>query len=154
GAGLAVLWAFTAVITVIVGRSSRVHIAVGPALFFALTLVCAAAVFLAAGAWPSQLAATRRQAAVDAGAALGICYALRMVADSAAGLAWLRWVTPLGWIEELRPLAGPRRLALLPVAALVAVTAGLAIHLAGRRDLNASVLPDRPDGASRLYLLS
>ena len=75
GAGLAVLWTLTAVITVAVGRSSRVHIAAGPALFFALTLVAAAAIFLAAGALASQLAASRRQAAGYAGAALGVCYA-------------------------------------------------------------------------------
>ena len=86
GAGLAALWALTAVITVVVGQLPRVGIAAGPMLFFAVALVAPAAMFLAAGALASQLAATRRQAAAYAGAALGVCYALRMVADSGTGL--------------------------------------------------------------------
>jgi len=142
-AGLATLWALTAVITVAVGRSAKVGIAAGPALFFSVALVAAAAMFLAAGAFTSQLAATRRQAAGYAGAALGVAYALRMVADSDPGLAWLRWASPLGWVEELQPLTGPRPLALLPIAGLTALLAGLAVYLAGRRDLGASLLPDR-----------
>ena len=154
GAGLAVLWMLTAVITVAVGRSPKVGIAPGPALYFALALVAAAAMFLAAGALASQLAASRRQAATYCGAVLGACYALRMVADSATGLDWLRWTTPLGWIENLQPLTGPRPLALLPIAALTALLAGLTIHLAGRRDLGASVLPDRVTPRSRSVLLS
>ena len=150
GAGLAVLWAITAVIAVAVGRSSRVHVAAGPALYFALTLVAAAAIFLAAGALASQLAARRRRAAGYAGAALGVCYALRLVADSASGLAWLHWTTPLGWIEELQPLTSPRPLVLLPLIALVAALATLAVHLAGHRDLGpASWQTALPPGPAR-----
>ena len=63
--------------------------------------------FLAVGALAGQLAATRRQAAAYAGAALGVSYALRLVADSGIGLEWLRWATPLGWVEELQPLTSP-----------------------------------------------
>ena len=154
GAGLAALWAVTAVITVTVGRSARVHIAAGPSLYFALTLVTGAAMFLAAGALASQLAASRRQAAGYAGAALGICYAIRMVADSDASLGWLRWVSPLGWVEELQPLTSPRPAALLPVAVLTVLLAGLAVHLAGRRDLGTSVLPDRAPARERTALLA
>ena len=51
---------------------------------------------------------------------LGASYALRLVADSGVGVDWLRWASPLGWVEELRPLTAPRPLALLPVAATVA----------------------------------
>ena len=61
--GVTVLWAVTALITVVTGRSSKVHIATGPALFFALALVSSAIMFLAVGALTSQLSATRRQAA-------------------------------------------------------------------------------------------
>ena len=142
-AGLVVLWTVTAVIIVAVGRSSKVQIAAGPALYFALALVAPAAMFLAAGALAGQLAATRRQAAGYAGAALGVCYALRMAADSGADLEWLRWATPLGWVEELQPLTDPRPVALLPIIGLVVLLTGLAIHLSGSRDLGASVVPDR-----------
>lgn len=153
GAGLLSLWVVPALTTVVVGRSSQVDIAAGSALFLSLALVSSAAVFLAAGALASQLAATRRQAASYAGAALGVCYALRMVADSGAGLEWLRWASPLGWVEELRPLTSPRPLALLPIAGLVVLLAGLAVHLAGSRDLGASTIPDRTTGSPHTRLL-
>ena len=153
GAGLAALFIVTAAVTAMVGRSSRVDIGVGAALFFALATVASAAVFLAVGALTSQLAPTRRQASAYAGAALGISYALRMVADSGTGLQRLRWVTPLGWVEELQPLTSPRPLALVPIAGLTAVLAALTVHLAGRRDLGASTLPDRPAARPHTALL-
>ena len=116
-AGVATLWAVTALITVIVGRSSRVGHWAGRGAVPPLPLVSAAAMFLAVGALTSQLAATRRQAAGFAAPVLGSSYALRMVADSGTGLAWLRWVSPLGWIEELQPLTSPKPLAVVPIAA-------------------------------------
>ncbi len=143
GCGVAALWVVTAVITVVVGRSSKVDFSVGGALFLAVAVVAAAAMFLAVGAFASQLAATRRQASAYAGAALGVSYALRMVADSGTGLDWLRWVSPLGWIEQLQPLTTPHPFALLPIAGLVGLLSLFTIRLAGERDLGGSTLPDR-----------
>jgi ABC-2 type transport system permease protein len=154
GAGLLTLWGVTAVVTVAVGRASSVDIGVGPCLFLALALVCSAAIFLTAGALASQLAPTRRQAAGYAAAALGVSYALRMIADSGTGLAWLRWLSPLGWVEELRPLTSPQPLMLLPIAALVAAMARLAIALAAARDLGSSVIADRSSARPHTRLLS
>ncbi len=142
-AGVLALWAITALITAVVGHSSKVAVSPSGALFLALAVVSGAAMFLAVGALASQLAATRRQAAAYAGAALGASYALRMVADSGTGLAWLRSVTPLGWIEELQPLTAPRPLMLLPIVGFIAVLAVLTVQLAGHRDLGASTLADR-----------
>ena len=143
GCGVAALWVVTAVITVVVGRSSKVDFSVGGALFLAVAVVAAAAMFLAVGAFASQLAATRRQASAYAGAALGVSYALRMVADSGTGLDWLRWVSPLGWIEQLQPLTTPHPFALLPIAGLVGLLSLFTIRLAGERDLGGSTFPDR-----------
>ena len=56
---------------------------------------------------PASLAPTRRQAASYAAAFLGVCYAVRMVADAGVGLHGLIWASPLGWVEELRPLTAP-----------------------------------------------
>jgi ABC-2 type transport system permease protein len=153
-AGVAALWTFPALVGVLVGRSSKFDIAAGAALFLALALVSSAVVFLAAGALASQLAATRRQAAAYAGTALGVSYLMRMVADSGTGLDWLRWLTPLGWVEELQPLTAPHPLALLPIAGLTAVFAGLAVFLAGARDLGARTLPDRGSTQPHTRLLS
>jgi ABC-2 type transport system permease protein len=153
-AGLVVLWALTAVITVLTGQSSKVGFTPAASLFFALTLVCPAVVFVAAGALASQLATTRRRAAGYAGAGLGVAYALRLVADSSPGLAWMRWTSPLGWVEELQPFNAPRPLALLPVLALVLVLCVLTVYLAGRRDLASGVLPERSTARPRTRLLS
>ncbi|HVC69104.1 MAG TPA: ABC transporter permease subunit, partial [Acidimicrobiales bacterium] len=146
GAGLGALFFLTALVTVVTGRSSKVHFAVGEALFFALALVCSAAVFLAVGALASQLAATRRQAAAYAAYAFGACFALRTVADSGVGLDWLRWATPLGWVENLQPLTASDWVPLIPTAGLVTLLAGATVYLAGTRDLGASTVPDRSSG--------
>ena len=152
--GVAVLWTVSAVITVVVGRSSKVDISAPGALFLAVAVVAAAAMFLAVGALASQLAATRRQASAYAAAALGVSYALRMVADSGTGLGWLRWTSPLGWVEELQPLTAPHPLALLPIVGLIAVLGFLAVRLAGERDLGSSMLDDHASSAPHTRLLS
>jgi len=153
-AGVTILWAITALITAVTGHSSKVDIAPGPALFFALALVSSAVMFLAVGALTSQVAATRRQAASYAAAVLGVSYAIRLVADSGIGLHWLRWASPLGWVEELQPLTRPRPLALLPIAGFTVVAAVIAVRLAGTRDLGASTVPDRTNDTPHLRLLS
>ncbi|WP_276939153.1 hypothetical protein [Ferrimicrobium acidiphilum] len=151
--GVGVLWAVTAALTVATGRYPEVNIAPVPACYFALAAVASAAMFVAVGALTSQLAATRRQAAAYAGWFLGVCYALRMIADAGVGLHWLVWVPPLGWIEELRPLTNPQPLTLLPIIGFIAVLIVSALHLAGRRDLGAATLSDRDQRPSALRLL-
>ena len=154
GAGACALWALTAILTVGVGLDSSVGLAAGPALYFALAMTATAVMFLAVGALTSQLASTRRQAASYAAGFLGGCYALRMIADAGVGLHGLIWASPLGWVEELRPFAGPQPLALLPIAAFTAVLAVTAVRLAGLRDAGAGILADRARSAPRLRLLS
>ena len=152
GAGLVTLFVLTAIGTVLTGRASAVGFTLGQSLYFSVTLVAGAATFLAIGALTSQLASTRRQAAAMAGAVFGICYALRMVADSDPGLHWMVWLSPLGWIEESRPLTGPRPLVLLPVVLLILVVTAVTLHLAGTRDLGAATWPSRDTSAPHLAL--
>ena len=158
GAGAVTLWALTAILTVGVGLDPSVKIAAGPALYFALAMAAPAVMFLAVGALASQLAPTRRQAASYAAAFLGLCYAVRMIADAGVGLHALIWASPLGWVEELRPLAEPQSqsqpLALLPIAAFAAALAAAVVRLAGVRDAGAGILADRAVSAPRLRLLS
>jgi ABC-2 type transport system permease protein len=142
-AGVSALFVTTSIISVAVGRDAKVGISVGSAVYFSVAIVSGALMFLVVGAFCSQLSTSRRQAAGLASVLLGASYALRMIADSSSGLAWLRWATPLGWIEELQPLTTPHSVALVPIVALVAVFAVGTVHLAGRRDLGAGVLSDR-----------
>ncbi|MHB1510261.1 MAG: hypothetical protein ACYCST_12635 [Acidimicrobiales bacterium] len=153
GAGLVSLWAVTAIITVLSGLQSSVGIGVGPSLYFSLAMVATAAMFLAVGAVTSQLAVTRRQAALFGAEFLGVRYGVRLIADAGAGLHRLIWVSPLGWVEELQPLTSPQPLVLLPIAAFTAVLVGVAVRLAGRRDAGASIVADRDHGEAHLGLL-
>ena len=153
GAGAVALWVVTAIITVLSGQSSSVRISVGPSLYFALAMVTTAVMFLAVGAVASQLVATRRQAASCGAALLGVSYAVRLIADAGVGLHGLIWASPLGWVEELQPLTSPRPLALLPIVAFSAVLAVAAVHLAGNRDVGASIVPDRAHSEAHLGLL-
>jgi len=153
GAGAAALWTVTALLTAVVGLSSRVDIAAGPACFLALSFVSTAVMFLAVGALTSQLAPTRRQAAGYAAVVLGVSYALRMVGDAGLGLHWLTRLSPLGWVELLAPLTSPDPVPLVPIALFTAVLAAASIHLAGVRDVGSSLVADRSHAASRVGLL-
>ncbi len=153
-AGAVTLWAVTAAIAICTGLDSEVSITVGAATYLALALVTPAVMFLGIGVLTSQFAATRRQAAAYASVFLGISYALRMLADAGVGLHGLIWVSPLGWVEELRPLTDPQPIALLPIAGLTGVVLLAAVLLADRRDVGASILGDRTPLRSHLRLLN
>ncbi len=154
GAGLLSLWAVTAVVTVAVGATKKVAFSASGSLFLATSLMAGAAVALAVGLLVGQLASSRKQANGVGAAVLGVFFLIRMAANSAASLGWLRWLSPLGWPEELRPLTGSRPMVLLPVAALVAALTAGAVLIAGRRDLGASALPSGDSPPPRLRLLS
>jgi ABC-2 type transport system permease protein len=152
-AGWAVLWALTAGCTLAAGSPSSVGFPVSASLFYATAATASAAMFLAVGALASQLIPTRRQANGLAAAFFAVAFLIRMAADSVSGLAWMRWASPLGWLEDLRPLTGSQPLAFMPVILLIAAAAGAAIVLAGRRDLGAAVLARRPPAKPRTRLL-
>ncbi|MEY2569322.1 MAG: polyether ionophore transport system permease protein [Actinomycetota bacterium] len=111
----------------------------GGAGLVALVIVGGAVAFAAVGAATAELFDTRRAAAGVAGAVLGASALLRIVADGSA-LSALRWATPLGWAEEIRPADGGRP---LPVLLLVLWTAGwvtVAAVARARRDLGAGLV--------------
>lgn len=144
----------TSVIALDVGRDASVDIGAGPMVFFSFAVVVSGALFLALGALLSQIVATRRQASSFGAAILAGSYALRMVADSGGGLGWLRWATPLGWVEELQPLTAPRPLAVLPILACTLAAGYGALQLAGSRDLGAGVLADHSNAPVRTTWLT
>lgn len=154
GAGLLTLWAVTAASYLAIGASPDAQFPVSASLFAATATVAPAAIFLAVGALCGQLAASRRQAGALAASVFGVAYLLRVVAYSSTTLHWLRWASPLGWIDELRALTGSRPLLLIPIAATTAAAAALTIILAGRRDLGASVLAAHDTATARTRLLN
>jgi ABC-2 type transport system permease protein len=76
-----------------------------------------------------------------------------MVADVAPGAGGLRWATPLGWAEELRPFTGARPLVLLPLAAATVLLLAAAARIAATRDIGQGLLPARDTARPRTALL-
>jgi ABC-2 type transport system permease protein len=105
--------------------------------------------FAAVAAVAAQLSGSARGAR---GIAISLLVAsfLVMSAGAAArtgGLRWLLWLSPIGWVTQVRAYTGDRWpvIALL-VAAAVAVAAA-APFLAARRDVGAGLVPPRPGPA-------
>jgi len=152
-AGYAALWLPTAAFTVAAGSRPTVGIGVTDALFYATAATASGAVFLGVGAVAGQLADNRRQANMIGTAVLGAAYAVRVVADVVSGWDWLRWASPLGWVENLHPLTGNALLPLAVIAAVVVACGWVAVRAAGRRDVGAGLWQRHRMPASHLRLL-
>ena len=147
-AGVAILWLAELAGFLLGGLS------LGGSAYLALATVSVVPVYVGIGALACQLAPTRRVALELGGAVAGVLFLLRLVADTVAGLGWLRWASPLGWAEELRPFTGARPLVLLLPVAAGAMTIALAARIAVRRDVGTGLLSARDSAEPRLSLLS
>jgi ABC-2 type transport system permease protein len=148
GAGAATLW-----LAVWLGCLAG-GLAPGPSAYLALEIASVALVFVGVGALASQLAPTRRLALGLGMAVFAVAFALRIVADTAGALEWLRWATPLGWAEEMRPFAGPQPAALLPALATAALLLLASARIALRRDVGDGLFASADSAAPRSFLLS
>jgi ABC-2 type transport system permease protein len=79
--------------------------------------------------------------------AVALAYAVRAVADISAG-TWLSWLSPIGWMQQVRAYAGDRWWVLLLPLALAAVCIPVAFALRNRRDMGAGLISDRPGPAT------
>ncbi|WP_330338710.1 ABC transporter permease [Streptomyces sp. NBC_00557] len=119
------------------------------ALAFGLGVAGVGLLFASTAAIAAQLTESARLARGLTAAVLGAAFVLRAAGDSATddGSSVLTWLSPLGWLENLRPFAAERWWVLLLFAAATALQTSLAYRLAGRRDLGMSFLPARPGPA-------
>jgi ABC-2 type transport system permease protein len=144
GAANAIVMALTVIVLVVL------RLPAAGAVAYALAVGGCGLVLTALAAVAAQVSGTPRGARGLAIAAAGAGFVLRGVGDSAGarGPQWLSWLSPAGWAEQVRPLAGDRWAVLaLPAAAAAALTA-LAYLLAGRRDLGAGLIAPRPGPAT------
>ncbi len=146
-AGVAILWVAELVGFLLGGLPA------GSSAYLSLSTALVALVFVGVGALVSQLAPTRRMALELGSAVLGVSLLLRVIADTASGAGWLRWATPLGWAEEMRPFAGARPVALLPSLAVSALLLAVAARTSLTRDVGTGLLPVRDSAPPRLRLL-
>ncbi|HET6742916.1 MAG TPA: ABC transporter permease [Kribbella sp.] len=103
--------------------------------------------FAGVGAVAAQLTPSAGTARGIAIGVLGAAYVLRAAGDTSAHtdgpLAWLSYVSPIGWAQQIHPYAQNRwwlGVVILTVTALLVV---VAVSLAVRRDVGAGLLPDR-----------
>lgn len=153
-AGIAVVLGLllaVAVLGLVLGAAAE--LGAGRAALLGATLASTPAVMAGTGAVASQLADSRRRAAGLGGAVLGLCYVLRVVADSSPDLRWLRWATPLGWLELAAPLTEPDPWPVAITFGTAVVLGLLALALVRRRDLGAGVLHGRDSRRPRTRLL-
>jgi ABC-2 type transport system permease protein len=138
-----VIVAGTALLTLLAGRDQDVAFGTADTLLYAVSVGIPVAVFAAVGAVTSQLCRNRRAATGTAIGVMGIAFVLRMIGDSGADAHWVRWTTPFGWVELVRPFTGNDLVPLVPAVLTVVVLGGAAVLLAARRDAGDGVLATR-----------
>ncbi len=148
GVGAVGLWAASFVGLLVGGLPA------GGSAYLALAIASVVPAFVGIGALASQVAPTRRMALELGGALVGFCFLLRVIADTSSSLGWLRWMTPLGWAEALRPFTGPQPLVLLLPLATSAALLLAAARIAARRDIGTGLLAVHDSARTRPWLLS
>lgn len=112
-------------------------------LTYAAATTSVGLVLTGVAALTAQLVPTARAASGLAGAVLAAAFLVRGVADTTEGLAWLSWLSPIGWAQQTYPFDRDRWWPLLVPLAVTVVLLALAALLSTRRDLGAALRPER-----------
>ena len=147
GVGIALIW-LAAFLGFVLGR-----LPVAGSAYLALAMVAVIPLFVGIGAVMCQLAPTRRGALSLSIGAVMVFWLFRVVADTWGSGAWLRWATPLGWAEELRPFTGSHAVVLLLFIAATVPLLWAAERIGATRDVGAGILAERDTAPPRLGLL-
>jgi ABC-2 type transport system permease protein len=126
----------------------------GGSAYLALAVVSVVPVFVGVGAVISQLAPNRRVALELGGLLVALLFVLRVIADTSPGAGWVRWLTPLGWAEELRPFTGAQPWVLLAPAAVSLLLLLLAARIGSTRDVGRGLLAGHESARPRFRLLA
>lgn len=96
-----------------------------------------------------QLSAGNRISGVIAFTVLGLSFLLRLAGDIRQGQPgeFLRWLSPLGWAQQMRPFNGERWWPLLLSLGLLVVALVIADRLLAARDIGSGLLHERPGAA-------
>ncbi|MDL4770638.1 MULTISPECIES: ABC transporter permease [Thermomonosporaceae] len=141
---VAVLAALALGVLVMLGLASE---GVAGAVSTGVGWAAAGILFAAVGAVAAQVTENARAARGIGVGVIAAAYLLRAAGDATEGAGWLTWLSPIGWIEQIRPYGGDRLwAALLPLAAAALLIAA-AYALIEHRDLGAGLLAPRPGPA-------
>lgn len=119
------------------------HLPVAGSIAFGLGITLVGVVFAGIAAITAQFAEFSRTANGIASAVLGVAFFLRAVGDSATGIGWLSWLSPLGWATRLRPFAGEQWWVVLLLVGTDVVVTAIAYWLLPRRDVGMGIVPTR-----------
>jgi ABC-2 type transport system permease protein len=115
----------------------------------AASVAIAGFVFGAFGVVAAQVLPTRRAAALTSGGVVVGGFLVRAIANTKDGLEWLRWATPFGWSELVRPFGDRTAVPFAVAASATALLGLLGARLASHRDLEGAIVPDRPSRPPR-----
>ena len=146
-------------IVLLLGAAVAIAMAIGgtgivASALFGTALVGVTATFIATAAITSQLVDVRRRAAALAAGVLAVAYVLRMIGNSTDPRSWVRWFTPLGWLDQLKPYGDPDLRALVPLVVVPALLAATAVLLRARRDTGGALLSRESGRTSHLRHLN
>lgn len=113
----------------------------GGSLAYAASIGAYGLFFTAVGACAAQVTAHARGALGVATALVGAAFALRAAGD--VGNQALSWLSPMGWVQAVRPFGDERW---WPILLLLAVTAGVLVlgaELTTHRDVGSGLVPPR-----------
>jgi ABC-2 type transport system permease protein len=105
-------------------------------------------VFTAVAAVAVQLAEYSRTANGIGAAVVGAAFLLRGAGDSTVDARWLSWLSPIGWVQQVRAFAVERWWVLLLPVAFALVAGAIGYWLLPRRDVGVGILPPRPGPAT------
>lgn len=104
----------------------------------AASMTAAGLLFVGVTAVAAQVANSARGAIGYATTVLAAMFVVRAVGD--AGQTWVRWLSPLGWVQSGRAFAGERWWPLALCLVSAALLIGLAHWLSTRRDLGSGLV--------------
>jgi ABC-2 type transport system permease protein len=91
----------------------------------------------------AQIGSDARTANSIAVATLGVAFIVRGYIDASQTGEWAVWLTPLGWLENVRPATGNNGWPLLLAVALTVVLTAAALALHARRDFGLGMIAPR-----------
>jgi ABC-2 type transport system permease protein len=109
---------------------------------YGVSLALLGLAFTATAACAAQVTSHGRAAIGMSLAVLGVSFVLRAVGDVGNGL--LSWLSPMGWMQAVRPYADDRWWPMLLLIAFTGAVLGVTAALTSHRDLGAGLVQPRP----------
>jgi ABC-2 type transport system permease protein len=114
---------------------------VSGSLAYGISLGLLGLAFTAVGACTAQVTSHARAAIGISLAVLGVSFVLRAVGDVGNGL--ISWLSPMGWMQAVRPFGDERWWPMLVLVAFTGIVLGAAAALTSHRDVGAGLVQPR-----------